>query len=142
MIAHLCGVTHHAELWSSSSSLLVEFYSSNTSEHTFDGFEARYNFLPASEGADDEDDVSEDDEEDEEEEEDSIKKEGDEKSVGPFHHESLAPASSTWPAVATMTTPPTTTTKRRPRTFFCLPFVCVECLTHFSEFFQLRRCLL
>ncbi|KAI9558973.1 putative suppressor of lurcher protein 1 [Daphnia sinensis] len=70
VIAHLCGVTHHAELWSSSSSLLVEFYSSNSSEHTFEGFEGRYSFLPAARGADEYDDVIDEEDEDEEEEDD------------------------------------------------------------------------
>ncbi|KZS14460.1 Cubilin-like protein [Daphnia magna] len=69
VIAHLCGVIHHAELWSSSSSLLVEFYSSNSSEHTFEGFEGRYSFLPAARGADEYDDIIEEEDEDEEDEE-------------------------------------------------------------------------
>lgn len=122
VIAHLCGVAHHAELWSSSSTLLVEFYSSNMTEHTFEGFEARYNFLPAVEGAeDDEDDIIDDEEEDEEEEDHIV-----EDRIHP--PESLTPgvssSSSTWSALATprattttttSTTTVATTTRRRAR---------------------------
>ena len=46
VIAHLCDSTNHVEIWSSSSTLLVEFFSD--SEKTHDGFEARFHFLPAS----------------------------------------------------------------------------------------------
>lgn len=69
VIAHLCGVTYHAELWSSGASLLIEFYSSNsTGQQVYDGFEAKYHFVPAVEGADDDEEDEADEEEEEEEE--------------------------------------------------------------------------
>jgi hypothetical protein len=107
VIAHLCGVIHHAEIWSSSSSLLVEFYSSNSSDHTYDGFEARYNFLPAARGSDEEDDIIDDDDDDMEEEEDN---------EDSFVDPPGVTSPSTWSALTTATpvvvstTPSTTTT--------------------------------
>lgn len=133
VIAHLCGVAHHAELWSSSSTLLVEFYSSNTSQHTFEGFEARYNFLPAVEGADDEDDISEDDDDDDEEDVDGLEEDedSDQKEV---HQESLTPgvtSSSTWSALTTAvprtttswSTTISTTTRRRVGQLISFPLI-------------------
>ncbi|XP_046459495.1 uncharacterized protein LOC124205943 [Daphnia pulex] len=108
VIAHLCGVIHHAEIWSSSPSLLVEFYSSNSSEHTFEGFEARYNFLPAARGSDEEDDIIDDDDEDMEEEEDDLM-------VDPpgVTAPSTLPALITATPIVVSTTPSSTTTRRR-----------------------------
>lgn len=108
VIAHLCGVIHHAEIWSSSPSLLVEFYSSNSSEHTFEGFEARYNFLPATRGSDEEDDIIDDDDEDMEEEEDDLM-------VDPpgVTAPSILPALITATPIVVSTTPSSTTTRRR-----------------------------
>ena len=109
VIAHLCGVIHHAEIWSSSSSLLVEFYSSNSSDHTYDGFEARYNFLPAARGSDEEDDIIDDDDDMEEEEDNEDS----------FVDPPGVTSPSTWSALTTATpvvvstTPSTTTTTRR-----------------------------
>ncbi|EFX79492.1 hypothetical protein DAPPUDRAFT_104146 [Daphnia pulex] len=111
VIAHLCGVIHHAEIWSSSPSLLVEFYSSNSSEHTFEGFEARYNFLPAARGSDDEDDIiDDDDDEDMEEEEDEESSMVDPPGVTA---PSTLPALITATPIVVSTTPSSTTTRRR-----------------------------
>jgi hypothetical protein len=111
VIAHLCGVIHHAEIWSSSPSLLVEFYSSNSSDHTYDGFEARYNFLPAARGTDEEDDIIEDDDEDMEEEEDDENSMVDPPGVtSPSTWSALTTAT---PVVVSSTIPSSTTTRRR-----------------------------
>jgi len=110
VIAHLCGVIHHAEIWSSSSSLLVEFYSSNSSDHTFEGFEARYSFLPAARGSDEEDDIIDDDDEDMEEEEDEENSMVDPPGVT---SPSTLPALTTATPVVVPTTPSSTTTRRR-----------------------------
>jgi hypothetical protein len=108
VIAHLCGVIHHAEIWSSSPSLLVEFYSSNSSEHTFEGFEARYNFLPAARGSDEEDDIIDDDDEDMEEEEDDLMVD-----LPGVTAPSTLPALITATPIVVSTTPSSTTTRRR-----------------------------
>ncbi|XP_059351718.1 cubilin-like [Daphnia carinata] len=110
VIAHLCGVIHHAELWSSSSSLLVEFYSSNSSEHTFEGFEGRYSFLPAARGADEYDDMIEEDDDEEEEEEDN--------EDGFLINPPGVTSSTTW---STPTTSAATTTTTRRRTSMTTP---------------------
>ncbi|XP_057369246.1 cubilin-like [Daphnia carinata] len=112
VIAHLCGVIHHAELWSSSSSLLVEFYSSSSLEHTFEGFEGRYSFLPAARGADEYDDIVEEKEDNE-----------DDFTIKP----TVVTSSTTWSTPTTSTAKTTTTTRRRtlmttPPTARTIPF--------------------
>lgn len=89
VIAHLCGAVQHVELWSSSQSFLVEFYSSlDPSAQTYEGFEARFSFLPALSAMNGDDDEEEEEEEDvpveevEEEEEEEIED---------VQHKSLSP---------------------------------------------------
>lgn len=104
VIGHLCGVAHHAELWSSSASLLIEFYSSNVTAHTFEGFEARFQFLAAVEHPDDY--GTDEDDEDEE----------DEAPRGTDDDYDATPAASTSVPPATTSTSVRPSTTRRTRT--------------------------
>ena len=132
VIAHLCGVTQHVEVWSSSSSLLVEFYSAEgnggaNGTLALEGFEARYNFLVPV------DSTGEYEEEEEEEEEEQEQEEEFNSSLNQLTPATMTTlAATTWstttvktttkPFVTTPTTskaPLTTTTRRRttPREF-------------------------
>lgn len=117
VMAHLCGVAHHAELWSSSSALLIEFYSSDVSQHTFEGFEARFQFLPAAELVDD------DAEDDDDEEDDAERAHGGDDDDDDVPLQSLAPAATVTPATTPPTTArPTPTTAKRTRNAFLFFF--------------------
>ena len=111
VIAHLCGAAQHTELWSSSPALLIEFYSSsNAGAPTFDGFEARFSFQPATAS------MYDDDDEEEEEEDAPLEEEDDqEPSTTTTAWPAALPRSTARAANSLTTTTMTTTTKRRTR---------------------------
>lgn len=45
VMAHLCDSSNHVPFWSSSSQLLVEFFSDSAGQRTFEGFEAKFHFV-------------------------------------------------------------------------------------------------
>lgn len=127
VIAHLCGVAQHVELWSSSATLLVEFYSSDdAAAPTFDGFEARFSFQSASSAIYEEEEEEEEEDEVMEEVEDSDEEEGGWSGAatgGTVQRQSVMPGlyPPTWPtglvrAPTTVPTSPSITTTASPST--------------------------
>ena len=132
VIAHLCDSSNYLEFWSSSSSLLVEFFSN--SNQTFEGFEGKFFFLPSVsvfQSADSDDEEDEEEEEDEEDEDMDLKFTFKEFPTFTFPTTTTPMTTQSTTTTTTMTTTTTkrtvpttvrttTTTRRRPSINSCI----------------------